>query len=155
MFHECSIFAAAGIRQRFARCVEVFRKNVLSDSEEQCHLKQQPAHLKSALRLHRAQDSSSSRHAAHHPSIMQTQPFRSLQQAFHTQVVAHASAEQHAATPDAAAGAQQWLRAVEQAAHIADVSGKRQLAGQLVLIMYYGLFDAGKQSSALADVNPR
>lgn len=85
---------------------------------------------------------------------MQTQPFRSLQ-AFHTQVIAHASAEQRTATPDAAAGAQQWLRAVEQAAHVADMSGKRQLAGQLVLIMYYGLFDAGKQSSALADVCPR
>ncbi len=155
MFHQCRVFAVAGIGQRFARCFETVQDKCVSDPEEHCHLKQQQADLKSALRLHRAQDSSSSRHAAHHPSVMQTQPFRSLQQAFLIRVVAHASAEQHAATLDAAAGAQQWLSAVEQAAHVADVSGKRQLAGQLVLMMYYGLFDAGKQSSALADVCPR
>ena len=154
MLHWCIFLLLLALGSALHTNLKLFQDRCVSD-QEHCHLKQQPADLTSALCLHRAQDSSSSRHAAHHPSIMQTQPFRSLQQAFHTQVVAHASAEQHASTRDAAAGAQQWLRAVEQAAHAADVSGKRQLAGQLVLMMYYGLFDAGKQSSALANVCPR
>ncbi len=86
---------------------------------------------------------------------MQAQDFTSLQQSFQSLVVAHASATPQAAAPAAAAAAQQWLAVIEQAAQGADAVAKRQMAGQLVLMLYYGLFDAQKWSPALAHLCPR
>ena len=80
---------------------------------------------------------------------MQTEQFQQLQHLFHTLVVTHASDMPQAATPEASAAAQQWQAVVDQISQAADAHGKRQLLGQLVLVMYYGLFDARKWSAAL------
>lgn len=86
---------------------------------------------------------------------MQTPQFASLQRSFQTHVSAHATPDCQAASPAAAEAAQQWLTVLHRSTVDVDAAAKRCLAGQVILLMYYELFDCGRVSSALADLCPR
>ena len=80
-----------------------------------------------------------------------------LQQQFQAAIVAHASQEPLAPSNDASVAAQQWLTQIETkaAAAAADDAVKRGLKTDLVLLTYYGLFNANVYSSALVGICPR
>ena len=84
---------------------------------------------------------------------MRQEQFQAVQGSFRTLVGAHAFNKPQAASVEATA-AQEWLAVVQEAAQAADAAGKRLLVGQLVLLMYYDLFDQHKWSPALERVVP-
>ena len=86
---------------------------------------------------------------------MHTPEFAGLQQSFQTHVGAHATPDSQAASPAAVEAAQQWLTVLQQSTVGVDAAAKRQLAGQVILLTYYELFDVKRASSALADLCPR
>ena len=86
---------------------------------------------------------------------MQAPDFVSLQQSFQTLIATHATPNPQAASAAAGEAAQQWLAALQQSVVDADAAAKRCLAGKVVLLMYYGLFDVQRTSSALAEICPR
>ena len=94
-------------------------------------------------------------HAVWQPAVCRTEAYVALQRQFQACITAHASDDAQEPSDAAAAGAQQWLSMIEEAATTADACGKRLLKASLILMAYYHLFDTHRQSAALADICPR